>query len=59
MSAEPHPAESDAAGSWKASLPCTKAEAEALQEDISPLALLDEPPVLMSSEPDPARPDAK
>ena len=46
------------AHSWKVSLPCTKAEAEALKEDISPLALLDDPPVLMTSEADPARPDA-
>ncbi|HEY0312573.1 MAG TPA: 50S ribosomal protein L11 methyltransferase [Allosphingosinicella sp.] len=45
------------ADSWKVSLPCTKAEAEALKEDISPLALLDFPPVLMTSEPDPAQPD--
>ena len=43
--------------SWKVSLPCTKAEAEALQEDFSPLAALDFPPVLMTSEADPARPD--
>jgi ribosomal protein L11 methyltransferase len=43
--------------SWKISLPCTKAEAEGIQHDISPLALLDEPPVLMTSEPDPARPE--
>src|ERR1044072_1201514 len=43
--------------SWKVTLPCTKAEAEALTEDIVPLALLDSPPVLMTSEPDPARPD--
>jgi len=42
--------------SWKLSLPCTKAEAESLAEDIGPLALLDEPPVLMTSEPDQARP---
>ena len=34
--------------SWKVTLPCTKAEAEALQDDISPLAMLDEPPVLMT-----------
>jgi ribosomal protein L11 methyltransferase len=47
----------DGSASWKASLPCSKEEAERLQEDISPLAMLDEPPVLMSSEPDPARPD--
>ena len=43
--------------SWKVSLPCTKAEAEALKEDISPLAWLDFPPVLMTSESDAARPD--
>ena len=41
--------------SWKVTLPCTKAEAEALQEDFSPLAALDFPPVLMTSEADPAR----
>jgi ribosomal protein L11 methyltransferase len=45
------------ADSWKVSLPCTRAEAEALKEDISPLAMLDSPPVLMTSEHDPARPD--
>ena len=43
--------------SWKVSLPCTKEEAEGIQDDVSPLALLDEPPVLMTSEPDPARPE--
>ena len=42
---------------WKLTLPCTKAEAKAIAEDISPLALLDPPPVLMTSEPDPAEPD--
>lgn len=45
-------------GSWKLSLPCTKAEAEAIAQTIEPLALLDPPPVLMTSEPDPAMPDA-
>jgi ribosomal protein L11 methyltransferase len=44
--------------SWKVTLPCTKAEAEALKEDISPLAWLDFPPVLMTSEADPSAPDA-
>jgi ribosomal protein L11 methyltransferase len=44
--------------SWKLTLPCTKAEAEALAEDIAPLAGLDPPPVLMTSEADPAKPDA-
>jgi ribosomal protein L11 methyltransferase len=42
---------------WKVTLPCTKAEAEALQGEIGPLALFDPPPVLMTSEADPARPD--
>ena len=46
------------AASWKVTLPCTKAEAEALQADVTPLALLDEPPVLMTSEADPAQPEA-
>src|SRR5688500_10351070 len=44
--------------SWKVSLPCTRAEAEALRDDISPLAMLDEPPVLMTSEADPSSPEA-
>jgi ribosomal protein L11 methyltransferase len=43
--------------SWKVTLPCTRDEAEGLKEDISPLALLDVPPVLMTSEADPARPE--
>jgi ribosomal protein L11 methyltransferase len=46
------------ANSWKVTLPCTRAEAEALTGDIAPLAELDSPPVLMTSEPDPAQPDA-
>jgi ribosomal protein L11 methyltransferase len=45
------------AESWKVSLPCTKAEAEAMPGDIAQFATLDSPPVLMTSEPDPARPD--
>ena len=44
--------------SWKLTLPCTKEEAEAIAADISPLADLDPPPVLMTSEPDPASPQA-
>lgn len=42
--------------SWKLTLPCTRAEAEALREDIGPLALVDPMPVLMTSEADPKRP---
>lgn len=44
-------------GSWKLSLPCSKAEAEMLTGDIPSLALVDPQPTLMTSEPDPARPD--
>ncbi|MDX3900689.1 MAG: 50S ribosomal protein L11 methyltransferase [Sphingobium sp.] len=36
--------------SWKVTLPCTRAEAEALDGDIAAFALLDHPPVLMTSE---------
>ena len=38
--------------SWKVTLPCTKAEAEALAQDIAQFAMLDSPPVLMTSEAD-------
>ena len=38
--------------SWKVTLPCTRKEAEALAEDISQFAMLDSPPVLMTSEAD-------
>jgi len=38
--------------SWKVTLPCTRAEAEALTGDIAALAELDSPPVLMTSEAD-------
>jgi ribosomal protein L11 methyltransferase len=43
--------------SWKLSLPCTKAEAEKLAADPDPLPGLEPPPVLMTSEPDPAQPE--
>ena len=36
--------------SWKLTLPCTLAEAQALEGEIMPLAMLDFPPVLMTSE---------
>jgi ribosomal protein L11 methyltransferase len=44
--------------SWKVTLPCTRAEAEALKEDIAQFAAMEAPPVLMTSEADPAQPDA-
>ena len=43
--------------SWKLTLPCTRAEAEILKDDIAPFALMEPVPVLMTSEIDPARPD--
>jgi ribosomal protein L11 methyltransferase len=36
--------------SWRITLPCTRAEAQALSEDIAPFAMLDAPPVLVTSE---------
>ena len=51
------PTESPAFDGWKVSLPCTRAEAERLKEDITAFALLDSPPTLMTSEGDPAQPD--
>ncbi len=44
--------------SWKLTLPCTLAEAQTLNEDIAPLAMLASPPVLMTSEAEPDNPDA-
>lgn len=43
--------------SWKLTLPCTKAEAEAIEVDGEALAELDPPPVLMTSEATPDDPD--
>ncbi len=45
------------ASSWKLTLPCTRAQAEALAVADDPLPSLDPPPVLMTSEPDETRPD--
>lgn len=36
--------------SWKVTLPCTRAEAEALDGDIAAFTMMDRPPVLMTSE---------
>ncbi|MGK2284742.1 50S ribosomal protein L11 methyltransferase [Pedomonas sp. V897] len=43
--------------SWKLTLPCRKTEAEQLQEDVAAFAGRDFPPVLMTSEPDPHKPE--
>ncbi len=45
------------AESWKVTLPCTRAEADATHGELLQFALLDSPPVLMTSEADPARPE--
>lgn len=42
---------------WKLSLPCTRAEAETLKDDIAPLAFVEPPPALITSEIDPAEPE--
>ena len=44
-------------GSWKLTLPCTRAEAERIDVDMAALAALDPPPVLMTSERAPDDPD--
>jgi ribosomal protein L11 methyltransferase len=43
--------------SWRVSLDCTKAEAEALPDAGDLFPDLDNPPVIVAEEPDPARPD--
>lgn len=47
----------DRAGSWKITLPCTMAEGEMLADEVPELAMIEPPPTLMTSEPDPDRPD--
>lgn len=42
---------------WKVTLPCSKEEAAALAGDLALFTHLDEPPVLMTSEPDESRPE--
>lgn len=44
-------------GSWKITLPCTRAEGEMLAGDVPEVAMIEPPPTLMTSEPDPDRPD--
>lgn len=50
--------QTQAGESWKLSLPCTQAEAEAISALAEPLPGFDPPPVLMTSEVDEDRPDA-
>jgi ribosomal protein L11 methyltransferase len=58
MSADSPTWSTQAAESWKLTLPCTRAEAESLAGDVPEIAGIEPPPVLMTSEPDPARPEA-
>ena len=44
--------------SWKLTLPCTRAEAEAISNDLMLFMEMPSPPVLMTSEADPAQPEA-
>jgi ribosomal protein L11 methyltransferase len=46
-----------ASESWKITLPCTRAQADALIDDVPALADFDPAPTLMTSEPDQDRPD--
>lgn len=50
--------QTQSASSWKLTLPCTRAQAEALALADDPLPGIDPAPVLMTSEPDPDAPDA-
>ena len=43
--------------SWRVTLRCTRAEAEALPESADLFVHADEPPVIVADEPDPPRPD--
>src|SRR5213075_1872453 len=43
--------------SWRVTLHCTRAEAEALPESSDLFAFADEPPVIVADEPDPHAPD--
>ncbi|RVT94708.1 50S ribosomal protein L11 methyltransferase [Sphingomonas crocodyli] len=53
------PFDASRTGSWKISLPCSKAEAERISEgDLPEIDALDPQPTLMTSEPDPDQPEA-
>ena len=43
--------------SWRVTLPCHRAEAEAVPDSDALFAMSDTPPVIVADEPDPARPD--
>ena len=43
--------------SWRATIPCTRAQGEAIGEADNSVAGTDNPPVLVADEPDPSRPD--
>lgn len=51
------PVQSAEATSWKLTFPCTRAEAQALQDQNEALAMLDPPPALITHEPDERKTD--
>ena len=46
----------ESGGSWKLTLPCTRAEAEAINGDIPEFAIIDSTPVIITREPDEHKP---
>ncbi len=48
--------QNDTDGSWKLTLPCTRAEAEAINGDIPEFATMDSTPVIITREPDEQQP---
>jgi ribosomal protein L11 methyltransferase len=48
--------QTDTGGSWKLTLPCTRAEAEAINGDIPEFATMDATPVIITREPDEHKP---
>ncbi len=47
----------DTSESWKITLPCTRLQAEQIDFEMEAFASFDEPPTIVASEPDPARPN--
>jgi ribosomal protein L11 methyltransferase len=47
----------DNSGSWKLTLPCTRSEAEAINDDILELATMPSTPAIITREPDERKPD--
>ncbi len=52
-----HARMTDTPESWKITLPCTRLQAEQIDFEMEAFASFDEPPTIVASEPDPARPN--